>query len=151
VQEEAFILGKRIVTLRRTTEWIETVILGYNQLVPLDDAEEVIKSIISVAEISTLPPPDLSRSPLGDGQAGRRVAKILQRLVESGVERWQGDAFKIPMFVKERENASLCFSTDGFPVVEGETVYCTSRMRPPLDKLKAFVQVDWGAVEEGEI
>jgi len=147
VQEEAFILGKRIVTLRHTTEWIETVVLGYNQLVPIDDVEKMIKNIVSVAEMSTLPPPDLSRCPLGDGQTGRRVAKILQRLVESGIERWR-DTFKMPMLVKERENVSLCFSTDGSPAVEGEATYCISRMETPLDRLRSFVEVDWGAVEE---
>ncbi|MGC9123880.1 MAG: UDP-N-acetylglucosamine 2-epimerase, partial [Thermoplasmata archaeon] len=32
VQEEAFVLGKPIITLRKTTEWPETVIAGYNVL-----------------------------------------------------------------------------------------------------------------------
>jgi hypothetical protein len=122
-------------------------VLGYNQLVPIDDVEYMIKNIVSVAEMPTLPPPDLSRCPLGDGQAGRRVAKILQRLVKSGIERWQ-DTFKMPMLVKERENVLLCFSADGSPVAEGEATYCISRMETPLDRLRSFVEVDWGAVEE---
>ena len=89
-----------------------------------------------------MPVPSLTGSPLSDGQAGRDIAKILQRLVESGIERWE-NTFKMPMLVKEQENVSLCFSTDGSPVVEGETTYCISRMETPLDRLRSFVEVDW--------
>jgi hypothetical protein len=52
------------------------------------------------------------------------------------------------MLVKERENASLCFSADGLPMVEGEATYCISRMETPLDRLRSFVEVDWRAVGE---
>jgi len=63
VQEEAFVLGKRIVTLRRTTEWIETVVLGYNQLVGLDDVGEAVKGVVAAIEERPLPVLDLARSP----------------------------------------------------------------------------------------
>ena len=71
--------------------------------------------------------------------------QLLMRRV--GIERWQ-DTFKMPMLVKEQENVSLCFSADGSPVVEGEATYCISRMETPLDRLRSFVEVDWGAVGE---
>jgi len=89
------------VTLRRTTEWIETVVLGwYNQLVGLDDVGEVVKGVVAAIEGRPLPVLDLARSPLGDGRAGRRVAEILQTLLECGIEKWRGDVFKIPIFDK---------------------------------------------------
>jgi hypothetical protein len=55
----------------------------------------------TAVEGASLPVPDLTRSPLGDGRAGRRVAKILQTLLESGIEKWRGDVFKIPILTKE--------------------------------------------------
>jgi hypothetical protein len=100
----------------------------------------------TAVEGASLPVPSLTGSPHGDGQAGRGIVKILQKLVESGIERWE-NMFKMPMLVKEQENASLCFSTDGSPVVEGEATYCISRMEIPPHMLRSFVEVEWGAVE----
>jgi UDP-N-acetylglucosamine 2-epimerase (non-hydrolysing) len=146
VQEEAFVLGKRIVTLRRTTEWIETVVLGYNQLVGLDDVGEVVKGVVAAIEGRPLPVPDLIMSPLGDGRAGRRVAKILQTLLESGIER-RRDEFKIPILTKEGSDVSLCFSADGFPVVENVSTYCISRERIIPETLRAVIEVNWEEVD----
>ena len=110
MQEEAFVLGKRIVTLRRTTEWIETVVLGYNRLVGLDDVGEVVKGVVAAIEGRPLPVLDLARSPLGDGQAGRHAAEILQTLLESIIEKWRGDVFKITVLTKGRGVMYLCVS-----------------------------------------
>ncbi len=96
------------MTLRRTTEWIETVVLGYNQLVGLDDVGEVVKGVVAAIEERPLPVLDLARSPLGDGRAGRHVAEILQTLSESSIEKWRGDVFKIPVLTKGRGVMYLC-------------------------------------------
>jgi UDP-N-acetylglucosamine 2-epimerase (non-hydrolysing) len=149
VQVEAFVLGKRIVTLRRTTEWIETVVLGYNQLVGLDDVGEVVKGVVAAVEGASLPVPDLTRSPLGDGRAGRRVAKILQTLLESGIEKWRGDVFKIPFLTKEGGDESLCFSANGFPAVENAFSCCISRKRIIPETLRAIIEVNWEEVDRG--
>jgi UDP-N-acetylglucosamine 2-epimerase (non-hydrolysing) len=87
VQEEAFILGRRTVTLRKTTEWPETVILGYNYLVDPDDVRKAENIVVKSVELQELRPQQLSTCPLGDGNAGRRIAKLLQLLSEVKMER----------------------------------------------------------------
>jgi UDP-N-acetylglucosamine 2-epimerase (non-hydrolysing)/UDP-GlcNAc3NAcA epimerase len=70
VQKEAFLLGVPCVTLRDTTEWVETVDSGWNVLVDLDRA----------AALAALeqPPPAGERPELyGGGHAAERVCDVL--------------------------------------------------------------------------
>jgi UDP-N-acetylglucosamine 2-epimerase (non-hydrolysing)/UDP-GlcNAc3NAcA epimerase len=70
VQKEAYLLGTPCVTLRNTTEWVETVNLGWNVLVDLDPG----------AAIGALmrPLPSGERPELyGGGHAADRISDVL--------------------------------------------------------------------------
>jgi UDP-N-acetylglucosamine 2-epimerase (non-hydrolysing)/UDP-GlcNAc3NAcA epimerase len=69
LQKEAYLAGVRCVTLRRTTEWGETVQHGWNTVVDLDHER-------ALEAVRRDPPP--ARPPLyGDGRAGDRVVRAL--------------------------------------------------------------------------
>ena len=69
VQKEAYLLGVPCVTLRDTTEWVETVASGWNVLVDLDrDA--------AIAALEHDPPAERPEL-YGGGHAAERVCEVL--------------------------------------------------------------------------
>lgn len=73
VQKEAYWYGVPCVTLRTSTEWVETLETGWNQLVGTDPGR------IVAAVRSATPRPE--RPPLyGDGRASQRIAALLSTM-----------------------------------------------------------------------
>jgi UDP-GlcNAc3NAcA epimerase len=73
LQKEAYWYGVPCVTLRPSTEWIDTVELGANVLV--DDDPDRIAAAIAAARL-----PDERPSLYGDGRASERIAGVLRAL-----------------------------------------------------------------------
>ena len=70
VQKEAYLHAVPCLTLRDTSEWVETIELGWNRLVPLA-ADEVAAALADVARPAEHPPL------YGDGHAAERIADIV--------------------------------------------------------------------------
>jgi UDP-GlcNAc3NAcA epimerase len=68
-QKEAYLAGVPCVTLRDTTEWVETVETGWNALVDLDAGA-------ALAALERTPPADRPEL-YGDGHAGERVVAAI--------------------------------------------------------------------------
>ena len=69
LQKEAYLAGVKCITLRSSTEWTETVQLGWNELVDLDrDA--------ALAALEREPPAERPQL-YGDGHAGDHILSAL--------------------------------------------------------------------------
>jgi UDP-N-acetylglucosamine 2-epimerase (non-hydrolysing)/UDP-GlcNAc3NAcA epimerase len=75
VQKEAYLARIPCLTLRDTTEWTETVELGWNQLVGLDP-EAVLEALAAVRR------PDAHPDLYGGGHAGDAIVAELERFVD---------------------------------------------------------------------
>jgi UDP-N-acetylglucosamine 2-epimerase len=85
VQKEAYILGTPCVTLRETTEWVETVEAGWNVLVGLD-ADKALAALAALAPEGAQP--DL----YGGGRAGERIVGVLSGAGEAIMRRRRATA-----------------------------------------------------------
>jgi UDP-N-acetylglucosamine 2-epimerase len=72
MQKEAYLLGVRCITLREETEWVETVNVGWNKLVGVD--ENAIRNAFESWQPSG-ERPDL----YGNGQAAGEICQILNK------------------------------------------------------------------------
>lgn len=75
IQKEAFLLEVPCITLRRETEWVETVVAGWNVLVDTDEDK-----IVSFTKVF----PSVSQSgkeTFGDGRAAEKISAIFGRLL----------------------------------------------------------------------
>ncbi|MEO6942463.1 MAG: UDP-N-acetylglucosamine 2-epimerase, partial [Terrimesophilobacter sp.] len=70
LQKEAFLLRVPCTTIRTETEWVETIELGWNQLVT-DELDGLANAVRGLVPLPT------SATPYGDGHAAERVAKLL--------------------------------------------------------------------------
>src|SRR4051812_19937666 len=70
VQKEAYLLATPCITLRDTTEWVETVSSGWNVLVDLDREK-------ALAALDREPPAGSRPELYGGGQAGERIRDAL--------------------------------------------------------------------------
>ena len=77
VQKEAYWAGVPCVTLRPSTEWVETVEAGWNHLVD-SDPEEIERAMLEAQ------PPTARPDLYGDGQAATRIAAHLHRWLRKG-------------------------------------------------------------------
>jgi UDP-N-acetylglucosamine 2-epimerase (non-hydrolysing)/UDP-GlcNAc3NAcA epimerase len=74
LQKEAYLAGVPCITLRPSTEWIETVEHGWNELVDLDCDR-------ALDALGREPPRERPRL-YGDGRAGERVVEALTLLAD---------------------------------------------------------------------
>ncbi|HEY4094365.1 MAG TPA: UDP-N-acetylglucosamine 2-epimerase (non-hydrolyzing) [Baekduia sp.] len=72
VQKEAYFAGVRCVTMRDTTEWVETVETGWNELVDLD-RDAALRALHRAL-------PEARPELYGDGRAGERVVAAIDAL-----------------------------------------------------------------------
>jgi UDP-N-acetylglucosamine 2-epimerase len=76
VQKEAYWLKVPCFTLRKETEWVETVTSGWNVLVG-SDVKTIVKEVSHLEERKRLPK---KRGMFGNGRAGEKIVEILSRI-----------------------------------------------------------------------
>ncbi len=132
VQEEAFTLKTPTVTLRYNTERPETTLYGINVLAGVEKDRIVKLALIQAERIKEVR--GLSfKNPLGDCQAGKRIARLLMEAVDRGLAIEEPDLRETPVveyrFFNERsefKDSSLLFDLlavfdeDGKPTLPRE-------------------------------
>ncbi|MBP7828565.1 MAG: UDP-N-acetylglucosamine 2-epimerase (non-hydrolyzing) [Kiritimatiellae bacterium] len=85
IQKEAFFLETPCITLRRETEWTETVATGWNRLA--GDTLAELPELVASARRPAARPPAL----FGDGRAAERIAERLQSATPGETRRTGSD------------------------------------------------------------
>ena len=73
VQKEAFFHRVPCITLRDETEWVEVVELGWNQIVPPTDADDVYQRCLATLKNHQ----GKEGQPYGDGKAAEKILDML--------------------------------------------------------------------------
>ena len=73
IQEEATCFNKKVIVVRKKTERPETIEIGLGQLAG--------KNIQNFIEWANTPPPQVTKSPYGDGNAAKKLVQILYERV----------------------------------------------------------------------
>ncbi|MEZ0346113.1 MAG: UDP-N-acetylglucosamine 2-epimerase (non-hydrolyzing), partial [Infirmifilum sp.] len=131
VQEEAFTLKIPTVTLRYNTERPETTLYGVNVLAGAEK-DRIVRLALMQAERAEEIRSLSFKNPLGDGQAGRRIAEVLKRAVDEGLTVEEPDLREAPMIeyrlldAKSNVGKSLFdllvgFDGEGKPTLSRET------------------------------
>jgi UDP-N-acetylglucosamine 2-epimerase (non-hydrolysing)/UDP-GlcNAc3NAcA epimerase len=77
VQKEAYLLGTPCITLRNTTEWVETVEQGWNVLVDLNREA-------ALSALQRKPPAGERPELYGGGHAAERICDVLATYTPAG-------------------------------------------------------------------
>ncbi len=78
LQKEAFLLGRPCITLRDTTEWVETLKGGANRLVGWDP-EAIVRA---TRAIERRPPVVRPGTIYGDGHSSERIARAIEKFLD---------------------------------------------------------------------
>lgn len=78
VQQEAYIHRRPTVTMRKNTEWTETLESGANRLANPESAQEIRDAALAALAADIRDWPDV----FGDGRAARRIAEVAKAFIE---------------------------------------------------------------------
>ena len=149
VQEEAFTLKVPTVTLRYNTERPETTLYGINVLAGAEKGR-IVKLALMQAERAREIRGLSFENPLGDGQAGKRIARLLGEAVDEGLAIEEPDLRETPVIeyrlldgVKDLEDSSLfdllaAFYEDGKPVLGKNKSKFIARIKGRLNDKNPF-------------
>ncbi|MEM2170109.1 MAG: UDP-N-acetylglucosamine 2-epimerase (non-hydrolyzing) [Candidatus Bathyarchaeia archaeon] len=149
VQEEAFTLKIPTVTLRYNTERPETTLYSINVLAGAEK-DRIVKLALMQAERAEEIRGLSFENPLGDGQAGKRIARLLEEAVDGGLAIEEPDLRETPVVeyrlldgVRGFEDSTLldllaAFYEDGKPVLRKSKSKFIARIKGRLNGKNPF-------------